>query len=487
MKHTFKEENGHLIATVNFDQEEVKTATGKATRKLIQNVTVPGFRKGKAPEDKAARYIKNEDLFNGTIDALLRMLDKNFESNEEFSAYVKGNKFAPRLHPDVALDKFTDTEAQVTVTYYLRPAVSKLGQYKDLKSDIEETKVDEEAINAELNRLALENAELVPTEKAAEMGDTVNIDFQGLMDGVPFDGGTAKAFDLELGSNKFVPGFEEQCVGHKPGEKFDVNIIMPDTYPAPLTSKPALFKVTLNAVKVKEVPEINDDFATTLSGQYVSKDLAELKEKVEHALMHRFFDAYKRDKVNNYLNQIKNSSEYVIPTEYVKTLVDDRVKQDQNAIEQQGLSLEEYLKLIQQTREVYEDSIRAGVENELKTSLIYDAIAEAEKIPAPTQKDVEAQIGSPIAKFAENYTNYLKAQNYTPDQINNQINGYLNQVFTSILTARVQAKVLELNDPELAARKLHDHEEVKEEEAPAEEAAAEEAAPVEEAKEEKAE
>ncbi len=452
MKHTFKNENGHLIASVSFDKDEISKAQAKAVKKLTANVVVPGFRKGKAPEEMAAKYLHSDDVANETVNALLRMLDKNFENDEEFSGFVKGQKFANNLRPAVALDKFTNEEADFTVTYFLKPTVSKLGDYKGLKNEVKEKKITAKDVEAELEKLAKDNAELVPSEKEAEMGDTVNIDFVGLMDGKPFDGGSSNSFDLELGSKKFVPGFEEQCVSHKAGEKFDVSLTMPDNYPAPLTSKPVVFKVTLNAVKTKEVPEINDEFATTLSGQYVAKDLAELKAKVKEILAKNAFESYKRETVNGYLLQVRKNSEFTIAPEYIDQIVKGRMADDENNLAQQGLSLDEYLKLVNQTKEAYENNIKSGIEEELKSSLVYDAIATAEKIPAPAQADIEKQIGSPLNQFITNFTNYLKAQNMNQQQIDNQINGYINQVFSSIMTGNVQAKVLELNDPELAKR-----------------------------------
>lgn len=478
MKHTFKNENGHLIATVSFDQSEVQAAQTKAVRKLVQNVTVPGFRKGKAPLDRASRYLRSNDVADETINALLRALDRNFEADAEFKGYIDNRRFADNLRPSVALDKFTADEADFTVTYFLAPSVKKLGAYTGLKSDVKEAKVDDKRVEEEIKKLAEDNAELVPVEREAKMGDTVNIDFVGLMNGEPFEGGSSKGFDLELGSKHFVPGFEEQLVGHKAGEKVDVNLVLPDNYPEPLTSKPALFKVTINAVKEKQVPEINDEFATTLSGQYVAKDLAELKNKVKENLSKNALEAYKRDTVNDYLNQVRNASEFDICDEYLNKLVENREKQDSDNLENQGLSLDEYLKLIKQDKSVYEASLKSGVEGELKASLVYDAIAKAEKIPAPTQDEMAKQIGQPLNTFINSFTNYLRSQHYNDEQINNQINGYLNQVFSSILTAKVQSKVLELNDPELAKRTFEEPKaEEKKEEAPKAEEAKKEEAP----------
>ena len=451
MKQTFKNENGHLTANVSFDEAEIKTATDKAINKLVVNVTVPGFRKGKAPKDQAMRYLSNEKVYEETVNSLLKMVDKNLENVPEFKEFADG-KLSGRKHPDVVLEKFDDKEAKFKIDWLLNPVVYKLGAYTGLKCDVKMKEVTDEDVDHELKHLAEDNAELVESDKAAALGDTCNIDFVGYMDGKPFEGGDGKGFDLELGSGRFVPGFEDQCVSHKAGEKFDVALTMPENYPAPLSGKDVVFKVTLNSVKVKEVPEINDEFATTLTGKYVSKDLAELKSKIKDNLTHNAEESFKNAKINSYLLQIRDASEFVIAADYVDLFVKDRIHSDEESINRQGLTLDEYLKLTKTDKTTYENNIKAGVENEIKTQLVYNALAEAEKIPAPTQKDIEDQIGSTLNEFFTNYSNYLKSMKMPEDQINNQIQGYINQVYASILTGKVQAKVLELNEKPAEAK-----------------------------------
>lgn len=451
MKQTFKNENGHLTANVSFDEAEIKTATDKAINKLVVNVTVPGFRKGKAPKDQAMRYLTNEKVYEETVNSLLKMVDKNLENVPEFKEFADG-KLSGRKHPDVVLEKFDDKEAKFKIDWLLNPVVYKLGAYTGLKCDAKIKEVTDEDVDHQLKHLAEDNAELVESDKEAALGDTCNIDFVGYMDGKPFEGGDGKGFDLELGSGRFVPGFEDQCVSHKAGEKFDVALTMPENYPAPLTGKDVVFKVALNSVKVKEVPEINDEFATTLTGKYVSKDLAELKSKIKDDLTHNAEESFKNAKINSYLLQIRDTSEFVIAADYVDLFVQDRIRSDEESINRQGLTLDEYLKLTKTDKTAYENNIKAGVENEIKTQLVYNALAEAEKIPAPTQKDIEDQIGSSLNEFFTNYSNYLKSMKMPEDQINNQIQGYINQVYASILTGKVQAKVLELNEKPAEAK-----------------------------------
>ncbi len=464
MKHTFKDEEGHLIADVSFDKEEIAKASQKAIAKLAGLVTVPGFRKGKAPIDRASRYLRNNDVRDETVNQLLRRVDKNFEADEEFKKYIDGHKLLGQFRPKVDLKKFTQDEADFVITYVLRPEVKKLGEYKGLKSKATLKKVTAKDVDDKIASLAEDNAELVTAEREAKEGDTVNIDFTGVRDGKEFEGGSAKSFDLVLGSKRFVPGFEEQVIGHKAGDKFDIKLTRPENYPEPLTGKPVIFKVVLNLVKEKQVPAINDEFATTLTGTYASKDLAELKTKVKAELEKAQKDAFTNKKVNDYLLAVREASEFVIPQEYLDALVEDRVRSDSASIEKQGLTRDEYLKLVNQNRDEYKKGLLTGVEAELKSSLIYDALADAEKIPAPTQADLEKEIGSPLQNFVNNFTNYLKAQKLSQDQINNQINGYLNQVFSSLRTARVQAKVLELNEPKKEEKPAEEKKEEKKEE-----------------------
>lgn len=460
MTNSIKEEKGLLLVTATYDKDDIKAAVDKAINHLCLEVTVPGYRKGKAPVSTASRYLRNEDINNETINQLLRAYDKNFEKDDNLNKYFKEDKVFG-VRPEVNVTKFAPEGAEILITYVLRPTVSKLGQYKGITSSAEKKEITEADIEKELNRLAENEAELAPKDKAAEKGDTANIDFVGLMEGKEFDGGSAKAFDLVLGSNQFVPGFEDQVIGHKAGDKFDVALTMPENYPAPLTSKPVVFKVTLNSVKVKEIPEINDDFATTLTGEFASKDLAELREKVISHLNKDAENEYMNHILNDLLLQVRDSSEFVIADKFVNIQVDERMHADERNIENQGLSLDEYLNLIKKSKDEYRKELTDGVLSEVKTSLVYDAIMDAEKLPKVENKDIEEALGSKISDFVNGYSGYLRASKMNDEQIRNQVNGYLNQVFTSIMTKRVQDCILVLNGYK---------EEAKPEEKPAEEA-----------------
>lgn len=445
MINTVKEENGKLVINATYNKEEITKATGKAVNHLALDVTVPGYRKGKAPVEVASKYLRNDAVVNETIHQLFKVLDKELAANTDVNVYFKENKVFSGVRPDANVTKFSTDDAEIVVTYVLRPVVSKLGAYKGITSDAEKRVISDADVEAELKKLAENEAELAPKDKAAENGDTANIDFVGLMNGKEFDGGSAKAFDLVLGSNHFVPGFEEQVVGHKAGDKFDVSLTMPENYPAPLTSKPVVFKVTLNSVKVKEIPEINDDFATTLTGEYASKDLAELKTKIVDHLNKDAEKDYNNHIVNDLLLKVRDASEFVIADSYVDTYVNSRIDEDTHNIENQGLTLDEYLKLVNQDMDAYKASIKDGILAQIKSSLIFEAIYKAENLPAVENKDIEAVIGSPVNDFINGYSKYLKQSKMSDEQISNQINGYLNQIYSSIINDRVTDKLLVLN------------------------------------------
>ena len=457
MNHTFKNENGHLVATATFGKDEIKNATEKAVKNLCQDITVKGFRKGKAPLEEARKYIRSDDLGNHTINELLKVVDREFFKDPEFNGYNLLNGFRPK----VSLDKFSNEEAKFTITYVLRPYTSKIGQYKDIKADAEEKIVDDKAIDGRIHELAQQNSELVTKEKAAEKGDVVNIDFTGLLNGEAFDGGSAKGFDLELGSNHFVPGFEDQLIGHKAGDKVDVNVTLPAEYPEPLSGNDVLFKVVINSVKVKEIPEINDDFATTLTGKYVSTNLEDLKNKVKSVLIEEFDREYQRDVINSLLLKIRNDSEFVIPDEYIEQLLDNQIKFNSERLESQGLSLDEYLKILKKDKEDYRNEIKAQLVDQLKTSLLYDAIFANEKLAYPTNKELEEKLGKPLNEVLKDLNSYFKKIGQTEEQIRAQTNSYLNEVNSSIIFEKVQNRLLELNGYKQVEKPLESGEESK--------------------------
>lgn len=440
MNKKIEKKDGLLKIDLTFDEKEFQAALNKAEINLAKEVVVPGYRKGHAPLDLAKKYLNSNRLSDEIINNFLKSADKEFTSTKLYEQYKILN-----IRPEVNVSKFEEKETDISITYLLSPEVIKLGDYKGIKSDITEKKITDKDVEEELKKLAKENEELVSVDREAKLNDTANIDFVGYLNGKAFDGGEGKSFDLVLGSNHFVPGFEEQIVGHKAGDKFEIKVTMPENYPDELANKETVFEVTINSIKEGQVPEINDEFATTLTGDYVSKNLAELKEKVKNKLVENAQKEYINQKANDYLLKCRDSSTYEIADKYVDMIVEDRLASERQRVENQGLTLEEYLKLVKMDFDSFKADIRNNALAEIKNGLVYDAITTAENIPAITNADIEKQIGLPISAFTNQYSSYLKMQKLNDSQIANEIRRYLNSVATNLIQQRVIDKILILN------------------------------------------
>lgn len=440
MNKKIEKKDGQLLIDITCDQQDYDKALNKAELNLVKDVTVPGYRKGHAPLDLAKRRVNPNALGEEIINNFLKATDKELTAEKVYDKYEILN-----IRPEVKVDKFDPKETKITVSYILRPALTKLASYKGIKTTIEEKKVTDDDVKAELETLAKENAELISVDRDAKNGDTVNIDFVGYLNGKPFDGGDGKKFDLVIGSNHFVPGFEEQLIGHKAGDNFQIEVTMPENYPDELANKKTTFKVTINSVRESQLPEINDEFATTLSGNYVSKDLKTLKEKIKNNLVEDAKKSFLNDRANDYLLKCRDASEYEISPKYVDLAFSDRLQQERSRVENQGLSLEEYLKLINKDYDEYVKELKDNVIAEIKNGLVYDAIYKEEKLPTVTNEEVEKQIGLPLSNFTKQYTSYLKSQKLNDNQINNEINHYISSLVTRIVQNKVIDRVLVLN------------------------------------------
>ena len=444
MKKTFKKEKSELLAEVEFNKDEISTATTKASISASQNITVPGFRKGKAPIEKAMAYISSQKFNDEVIHQLLKTIDKEVAQDKEFKEYLDNNRLA-NFRPDVHLEKFSDTEALFHIHYLLNPEVTSLSKYTGIKVNAEKDKVDDKKINDFIKDLAEKNAELIYKDGEVVKGDTCNIDFTGLIKGKEFDGGSAKAYDLTIGSKQFIPGFEEKLIGHKSGDKVDIVLTLPDNYPETLANKEATFKVTINDVKEKSIPKINDDFATSLSGKFVSKNLAELKDKVKAELLTEADNKYFSDVINGIFDQLKKGSTFEIADRIVDSSVNQRIDSLTKQGEAYGLNLDEFLKLQNLTLEKAKKNIKEQVINEIQNSLLLDEIARKEKIELPNNKDLSNLIGSDVNDYVKNSVSYYKKQGYSDSEANTHVQNYLSSLVSNLMQSRISNKLLELN------------------------------------------
>ena len=275
-----------------------------------------------------------------------------------------------------------------TAEVAVKPEV-KLGKYKGVnvtKANVKVTAAEvKEALEAERNK----NARTVSVTRAAKLGDTVMIDYEGSVDGVPFDGGKAENSPLELGSHSFIDTFEDQLVGHKAGEEVDVNVTFPEQYhAADLAGKPALFKVKINDVTTKELPKLDDEFASDVSE---FETLAEYKEDLKKQLEEKKAAEAKREQEDEAIAAIVEDSEMEIPEAMIQTQCEDMVNEFAQRIAQSGLTMEQYMQFSGQTVQGLMDQVRPEAETRIKTSLVLEAIVKAEGIEA-TDADVDAEI-----------------------------------------------------------------------------------------------
>ena len=356
--------------------EEFEKALTAAFRKANKEITVPGFRKGKAPRNVVEKMFGQEIFFNDAIDAILP---------QAYEDAVKEAGLVVVARPELDIPTCTREEGftvKATLTTY--PEV-KLGQYKGLKVEKTVIPVSDELIEAELMNMQERNARLVSvSDRAAQLDDTANIDFEGFADGVAFEGGKGEGFDLLLGSGQFIPGFEEQIVGPNIGDEFDVEVTFPTEYHAEdLAGKPAVFKTKLNDLKVKELPEIDDEFAKDVSE---FDTLEELKANIKEVKGEEADRAAELDMENKLVSQVVEGMEANIPEAMFETRVDDMVNDFANRLSQQGLSIELYLQYTQMDMESFRKTFREQAEEQVKIRLALEAVVKAEDITASDEE-----------------------------------------------------------------------------------------------------
>ena len=281
-----------------------------------------------------------------------------------------------------------DEGATLKVKVAVKPEVE-LGEYTGLTVNKDVKTVDEADVDAEIKRMQDRNGRLLTREGAAENGDTVDIDFEGFVDGVAFEGGKAEHYSLVLGSGSFIPGFEEQVVGHKAGEEFDVNVTFPEQYQAAeLAGKAAVFKIKLHEVKYKELPALDDELAKDVS-EYDTLD--EFKASIRKNNQEQLDKQDDLAVENALVDQVIESMEGEIPQAMYETRMDEMVNDFAFRVEQQGLRLEDYLKYMGQTVEQFRASFMPQAEKQVKIRLALEAVAAAENIVA-SDEDVDAEI-----------------------------------------------------------------------------------------------
>ncbi|MCO5496414.1 trigger factor [Enterococcus innesii] len=371
------------VLTFTIAQAEIQKGLTTAFNKVKGNLNVPGFRKGKVSRQVFNRMYGEEALYEDALNAVLP---------EAYEAAVKEAGIDPVAQPKIDVDSMEKGQdwvikAEVTV----KPEV-KLGDYKQLTVEKQDREVTEEDVDARIKREQEAQAELVIKEdEAAENGDTVVIDFEGFLGEETFEGSKGENYSLELGSNSFIPGFEEQLVGTKAVDSKDVTVTFPEDYQAEdLAGKEAVFKVTVHEVKAKELPELDDEFAKDVDDSVES--LAELKEKYRAELTETKEKAAEDAKDEAAIRQAVENAEIVeLPHSMVHDEVHRSMDEFLNNMQRQGISPEMYYQLTGSTEADLHTQFEGEAETRVKTNLVIEAIAKAEGLEA-TEEDIENEI-----------------------------------------------------------------------------------------------
>ena len=362
------------------DAETFRAAVDKAYKREGKKYNVPGFRKGKAPRAMIEKMY-GADIFH--YDAINDLFPENYEAAvKEAGLEVVGQPEVDVV--SMSMDEGVVLKAVVPV----KPEVT-VGEYTGLKVTRKVTAVEDADVEAEITRMQERNGRMITREGKAENGDTADIDFEGFVDGVAFEGGKGEHYSLVLGSNSFIPGFEEQVVGHEVGEEFDVNVTFPEQYhAAELAGKPAVFKIKLHEVKYKELPALDDEFAKDVS-EYDTLD--ELRACIRKEMEERNAKQADVQVENDLVDQVIATLEGEIPEAMYESRMDDMVRDFEYRLSQQGLKLEMYLQYMGQTLETFRASYKEQAEKQVKIRLALEAIAAKEKLEA-SDEDFNAEV-----------------------------------------------------------------------------------------------
>ncbi len=383
-------EHNKVKMTVSVDADAVKKAIEQAFDRSKKNFNVPGFRKGKVSRQVIEKMYGKTVFYNDAADIIINnTIYKAIQDNEIKIA-------APIQEKALEVTAMNEEGMTYTAEIIVEPEVE-LGDYKNLEVEVEKVEVTDEDVEKALNDEAAKNSrEITVTDRAVADKDKVTIDFVGSIDGVEFEGGKGEDYDLVIGSHSFIDGFEDQLIGKNVGDDVDVNVTFPATYHVTdLADKPALFKVKVKAIKVNELPEINDAFAADVSE---FETLAEYKEDIKAKLLEE-----KEKNKENIMNQqaVENAVENAtidLPQEMVDVEVERKVKEFEQRMKQSGINLQQYLQFTGQDYDQFTQNFAEASEKEVRTRLVLKKIAEVENIEV-----TDAEVDEEVANIAKMY------------------------------------------------------------------------------------
>lgn len=439
LKKNVKNENGTNELEIGIDSAAYQAAVASVFKKNAKKYRVPGFRPGKAPRH-LIEQMYGKDVF--LYDAVNEMFP------EVYADAVKEAGIEPVDRPEVEIVSCDETGVVLKAVVTVKPEVE-LGEYKGLKAEKKVHTVEDLTVDDEIERMRLRNARTITKEGAAEMGDVAVFDYEGFLDGTAFEGGKGENHSLELGSGQFIPGFEEQLVGHKAGEEFEIKVTFPEEYAASeLAGKETTFKIKMHEVQSKELPEADDEFAKDVS-EYDT--LAELKDSIRKDLQDQMDRQAELAVENDLVSQVVDGMKVNIPDCMIRDEIDMRVNDFAYRMASQGLQLSRYLEYTNSTMEQFRDSFKEQAEKQVRMRLALEKIAKLEGIEV-TDEEFEAE----IKRLAEQYNvepeklrATAPAEEVKADLANNKAVDFIKANATIV---EVEAKKAEAEAEETAAK-----------------------------------
>lgn len=379
LKSSNKVETNVYEVEISIDAETFETAVQKAYLKQRKNITVKGFRKGKAPRNFIERMYGEGVFYEDALEIVYP--DAVSEAIKEAELDIVDTPF------DLDVSEIGKNGVEMKFKVTVKPEV-KLGEYKGVKAAKPAVKVTADEVKAELSKMQDQNSRMISVDdRAVKKDDTAVIDFEGFVDGKAFDGGKAENYELVIGSNSFIPGFEDQIIGHKVGDEFDVNVTFPEDYHEELASKDAVFKIKLHEIKVKELPTLDDEFVKDVS-EFDTLD--ELKKHIKSDLEEKKKADADSAFTNELLEKVANGIEAEIPAVMIEKEAEEMVDEFAYRLQMQGLDLNTYLMYTGMDKDKLLENYKTPAENQVKLKLALEAIVKAENIEA-TEDDINAE------------------------------------------------------------------------------------------------
>ncbi len=392
-KTTEIEKNLHEIE-FDVDKATFDAAIEKVYRREVKKINVPGFRKGKAPRAFIEKMYGKGIFYEDAVNEVLP---------DAYEDALKESKLQAVSRPEFDIVSIDDNGVMLKAKFYVKPEVA-LKNYKGIEATKEVAEVTEDAINAEIEMVRSRNSRVIEiTDRAVENGDIAVIDFDGYVDGVAFDGGKSEKYDLAIGSGTFIPGFEEQIIGHNIGDSFDVNVTFPAEYhSAELAGKEAVFKIVLHAIKFNELPVLDDEFAKDVSEfDTLDEYKADIKAKLEKKNEKSAENAVEEQIINALIENLEAD----IPAPMFEAEAENFVRDYDSRLRMQGLDLNTYCKYTGQTLDALREQFKPMAERQVKTRLALEKIVELEGISA-TDEEADAE-----------FENLAKAYGMTADKV----------------------------------------------------------------------